>query len=55
VDNQHVKNFAYFIQTYAEKTGRQVFNITHQKAVADIADVAYEVAKKDGISEVTRL
>ncbi|MBU7006345.1 hypothetical protein [Phosphitispora fastidiosa] len=55
VDVKHIKNFAYFIEQYAEKTGRQVFNITHQAAVADIADVAYEIRKHDGISEAVRL
>ncbi len=55
VDLKQIKNFAYFIQTYAEKTGRQVFFVTHQRAVADIADVAYEIVKTDGISEAVKL
>jgi len=55
VDVKHIKNFAYFIQQYAEKTGRQVFVVTHQGAMADVADVAYEITKKDGISEAVRL
>jgi len=55
VDAQHVKNFAYFVKEYAARTGRQVLFVTHQRAIADVADVAYEVTKKDGVSEVVRL
>jgi DNA repair ATPase RecN len=51
VDAKQIKNFAFFIKEYAEKTGRQVVYVTHQTAIADVAHKAYEIVKKKGISE----
>jgi DNA repair ATPase RecN len=51
VSAEYSKNLAYFVKTYAEKTGRQVINITHNRALAEVADKAYQVIKRDGISE----
>lgn len=53
VSAEYSKNLAYFIKAYAEKTGRQVINITHNRALADVANRSYLCIKKDGISEVT--
>ncbi len=47
-------NVAAFLKEYARRTGRQVILITHQAALAEVADVSYQVSQRDGISEVTR-
>lgn len=47
-------NVAAFLKQYARRTGRQVLLITHQAALAEVADVSYEVSQRGGISEVTR-
>ncbi len=49
------ENLAYFLKTYAQRTGRQVLLITHAEELADCGDVTYRVTQTDGISEVTRI
>mgnify|MGYP000968888227 CR=1 FL=1 len=49
------ENLAYFLKTYAQKTGRQVLLITHAEELADCGDLTYRVTQTDGISEVTQL
>lgn len=49
------ENLAYFLKTYAQRTGRQVLLITHAEELADCGDVTYRVTQTDGISEVIQL
>lgn len=54
VSSEYVANVAEFLRQYARRTGRQVILITHQRALMEVADVGYQVAQRDGISEVSR-
>lgn len=54
ISAEFAPNVAAFLQQYARKTGRQVLLITHQSAMAEIANVSYRVTQADGISEVKR-
>ncbi|MTI95211.1 MAG: hypothetical protein FH749_06940 [Firmicutes bacterium] len=55
VSREFAPNVAEFLKQYAQRTGRQIILITHQEALADVADVAYRVEQKDGVSEVARV
>ncbi|GEA17776.1 ATP-binding protein [Moorella sp. E306M] len=55
VSANYAPNVAVFLKEYARKTGRQVILITHQAALAEVADVSYQVSQRDGISEVRRV
>lgn len=55
ISQEYVPNLAEFLRQYAARTGRQVIMVTHHEALADVADVAYQVEQSNGISEVTRL
>ena len=50
----YAPNVAAFLKQYAQRTGRQVLLITHQQALAEVADVSYRVDQQDGISEVVK-
>jgi DNA repair exonuclease SbcCD ATPase subunit len=52
ISAEFAPNVASFLQQYAEKTGRQIILITHQVALAEVADVRYQVKQVNGISEV---
>lgn len=54
VSAEYAPNVAGFLKQYAAKTGRQIILITHQVALAEVADVSYQVNQTDGISEVIR-
>ncbi len=54
VSKEYVSNIADFLKKYAEQTGRQILYITHQSALADVADVSYQVKQENGLSEVTK-
>jgi DNA repair exonuclease SbcCD ATPase subunit len=54
VSANYAPNVATFLKEYARRTGRQVILITHQAALAEVADVSYRVSQQNGISEVTR-
>ncbi|CEP67852.1 P-loop containing nucleoside triphosphate hydrolase [Moorella glycerini] len=54
VSANYAPNVAVFLKEYARKTVRQVILITHQAALAEVADVSYQVSQRDGISEVRR-
>lgn len=55
VSAQYAPNLAFFLKQYAQRTGRQILLVTHNPALAEAADVAYEVTQRAGKSEVTRL
>jgi len=52
ISAQYAPNVAYFLKQYAEKVGRQIIMVTHNEALADVADVVYRVSKDDGSSKV---
>lgn len=56
VSAEYAENLAYFLRSYALKTGRQILLITHNETLAKAGDRAYKVTKNDqGISEVTEV
>lgn len=55
VSAAHRTALAEFLKAYAERTGRQIILVTHAEELAAAADVAYRVARKNGVSEVTKL
>lgn len=52
VSAEYSQALAEFLREYARKTRRQIFLITHNQALAEVADVAYQVRRENGISEV---
>lgn len=53
VSAEFAPNLAFFLKSYAEKTGRQVLMVTHNGALAEVADKAFRVTKNaEGVSEV---
>ncbi len=54
VSGEYAPNVAFFLKEYARKTGRQVILVTHQAALAEVADKSYRVNKAadSGQSEV---
>ena len=53
VSAEYAPNLARFLQEYARKTGRQVLMVTHNDALAEVADRSYRVSMgADGTSEV---
>lgn len=56
VSADYRESLAFFLKTYAEKTGRQIILVTHAEELAACGDTTYKVIKNaDGVSEVTRL
>lgn len=55
VSAQYAPNVAQFLKQYARKTGRQILLITHQGALADVADVSYRVTQENGVSGVSEV
>lgn len=56
VSAEYAENLAYFLKSYAQKTGRQFIVVTHNETLARSGDKAYRVVKNEaGVSEVTRL
>lgn len=56
VSAEYRENLAFFLKSYAQKTGRQILMVTHAEELAACGDVTYKVEKDEqGISEVTRL
>jgi DNA repair exonuclease SbcCD ATPase subunit len=49
------ENLAFFLKTYAQRTGRQIILVTHAEELAACGDVTYRVTQENGVSEVTRL
>jgi len=54
VSAEYAQAMAQFVKTYAQKTGRQIFLVTHNPALADAADMTYWVNKRTGESEVVQ-
>jgi DNA repair exonuclease SbcCD ATPase subunit len=50
VSKEYAGNLAYFLKQYAQKTGRQVFLVTHNEELAGVADKTYRVSK-NGLGE----
>jgi len=56
VSAEYAENLAYFLRSYAQKTGRQFIVVTHNETLAQAGDRAYKVTKNEnGISEVTEI
>ena len=55
VSAEYAPNLAYFLRQYAEKTGRQIIMVTHNEALAEVADKAFRVTKNaERVSEVAQ-
>lgn len=55
VSAEYAPNLAYFLRQYAERTGRQIIMVTHNEALAEVADKAFRVTKNaEGVSEVAQ-
>lgn len=54
VSKEYLPNVAVFLKQYLQKTGRQGMIITHFEALADVADVSFQVSQANGVSEVSR-
>jgi DNA repair ATPase RecN len=54
IDAEAAPNFAYFIKQFAEKFDKQMFFTTHNDAIAEIGDTAYQVKNQNHIAVVTR-
>lgn len=52
VSSAFAPNVAIFLKEYARKTGRQIVLVTHQAALAEVADKSIVVSKIDGESVV---
>jgi len=53
ISAEYAPNLAGFLQEYARRTGRQVLMVTHNDALAEVADQSYRVSMgADGTSEV---
>jgi DNA repair ATPase RecN len=52
VSAEYALNLARFLKGYSQETGRQVLMVTHQTALAHIADKSFWVALRSGTSEV---
>ncbi len=52
VSSYYAPNVALFLKEYCRKTGKQILLITHQDALAEVADKSYQVVKVNGESEV---
>ena len=52
ISAEYASNFAYFLKEYCQRIGRQVIMITHNSALAEIADKSIQVSIKNGVSEV---
>ncbi|MGE5592371.1 MAG: hypothetical protein ACM3X3_01645 [Betaproteobacteria bacterium] len=55
VSAEYAPNLAFFLRSYAEKTGRQIIMVTHNEALAEVADKAFRVTKNaEGVSGVAQ-
>lgn len=53
ISAEYAPHVADFLKAYAARTGRQGFLVTHNRSLAEAADVAIHVAKNGDLSEVT--
>lgn len=55
-DSDYLPNLATFIKEYAKQSGRQVFLVTHEDPLMEVADVSYRVTQNtERISEVKKV
>lgn len=52
VSAEYAENLAFFLKSYAQRTGRQLLVVTHNETLAQSGDKAYRVTQRDGESEV---
>lgn len=55
VSEDHRAALGDFLKAYAERSNRQIILVTHAQELANSADVAYQVTRNNGVSEVVRL
>lgn len=55
ISAEYAENLAGFLKQYAASMGRQVIMVTHNAALADVADKSYLVTQKDGVSEAREI
>ncbi len=55
VSNEFINNVAQFLKQISDVFHRQIIMVTHNQYLSEIADLAYKVELKNGISEVTEL
>lgn len=53
VSNEYINNVAQFLKQISDVFHRQIIMVTHNQYLSEIADLAYKVELKNGISEVT--
>ena len=53
VDEENLRSALEFVVQYCRTANRQLFIVTHNQLIADIADVLFEVEQNDGVSVVT--
>jgi len=53
VSNEFINNVAQFLKQISNVFHRQIIMVTHNQYLSEIADLAYKVELKNGISEVT--
>jgi DNA repair exonuclease SbcCD ATPase subunit len=53
--SDYLPNMAVFLKEYARQTGRSLLIVTHEEPLMEMADAAYRVVQKDGISEVKKV
>jgi len=53
VSSEFINNVAQFLKQISSVFHRQIIMVTHNQYLSEIADLAYKVELKDGISEVT--
>ena len=55
VSDEYIQPTARFLQMVSQAFGRQVIMVTHNPHLAETAEVAYQVALRDGASQVSRV
>jgi len=53
VSNEYISNVAQFLKQISNVFHRQIIMVTHNQYLSEIADLAYKVELKNGISEVS--
>ena len=55
ISAEYLPNVAEFLKRYAQSSGRQIILITHQRILAEVADLGYRVGQENGVSEVNAI
>ena len=53
VSSEYIGNVAQFLKQISDIFNRQVIMVTHNQHLSEIADLAYKIELKDGVSVVT--